>query len=66
MIVYIRNKDGNITDINVESKLTMEALVNKFQKIEGVEKVRPTMLRYSCNCANDFTNVLLEDISKKK
>ena len=62
MIVYIRNKDGNITDVNVEPKVTIEALVNKFQKLEGVEKVGSTMIRYSCNCANDFTNVLLEDI----
>ena len=62
MTVYIRNKDGNITDVNVERKVTIEALVNKFQKLEGVEKVGSTMIRYSCNCANDFTNVLLEDI----
>ena len=62
MTVYIRNKDGNITDVNVERKVTIEALVNKFQKLGGVEKVGSTMIRYSCNCANDFTNVLLEDI----
>ena len=62
MIVYIRNEDGNITDVNVERKVTIEALVNKFQKLEGVEKVGSTMIRYSCNCANDFNNVLLEDI----
>ena len=66
MIVYIRNKDGNITDVNVEPKVTIEGLVNKFQKLEGVEKVRLSMVRYSCNCANDFTDILLEDISKKK
>ena len=66
MIVYIRNKDGNITDVNVERKVTMEGLINKFKKLEGVEKVRLTMVRYSCNCANNFTDVLLEGISKKK
>ena len=62
MIVYIRNKDGNITDVNVEPKVTIEGLINKFQKLDGVEKVRLAMVRYSRNCANEFTDVLLEVI----
>ena len=38
MIVYIRNKDGNITDVNVERKVTIETLVNKFKSLKGWKK----------------------------
>ena len=62
MLIYFKNKDGNITEINVEPKETIEQLVNKFQ---GVEKVRLTMDHYSWNSGNDWTDVLLKDISKE-
>ena len=50
---------------NFEPKETIEELVDKFQKLEVVEKVRKSMVRYSGNCANDLTDVLLEEILKK-
>ena len=65
MLVYFKNKDQNFPKVNVEPKETMEELVNKFQELGSVEKVRLTMIRYSCNCGNDLTDALLEGISKE-
>ena len=65
MLVYFKNKDQNFPKVNVEPKETMEELVNKFQELGSVEKVRLTMIRHSCNCGNDLTDVLLEGISKE-
>ena len=44
MVVYFKNKDGNIIEVNVEPKETMEELNNKFQELGVVEKVRPSFL----------------------
>lgn len=64
MFIYFENKDENFTEVNVDPKETKEELVDYFQELAGVEKVRLTMIRYFCNCDNHLTDVLLEDISK--
>ena len=62
MLVYFKNKDRNITEINVEHKESMEELVNKFQKLGGVKKVRLAMFRYACL----FLPIKFRGVSRKK
>ena len=33
MLIYFKNKDGNITEINVESKETIEQLLMNFKSL---------------------------------
>ena len=35
----------------------------KIEDLGGIEKVRINMIKYSCSCDNDLTEILLEDIS---
>ena len=34
----------------------------KIEELGGIEKVRINMVRYSCSCGNNLTEILLDDI----
>ena len=42
---------------------TMREAVMKIEELGGIEKVRINMIKYSCSCENDLTEILLGDIS---
>ena len=63
MLVYFKNRHGNLVEINIEPQETMEEVVMKVEELGGIEKVTITMIKHSCKCNNDLTSLLLDDIS---
>ena len=41
----------------------MREVVKKIEELGSIEKVRINMVKYSCRCDNDLTEILLDDIS---
>ena len=62
-LVYFKNRHGQVTEIDVELQETMREVVKKIEELGGIEKVRINMIKYSCSCDNDLTEILLDDIS---
>ena len=60
---YFKNSYGQVTEIDVESQKNMREVAMKIEDLGGIEKVRINMIKYSCSCDNDLTEILLEDIS---
>ena len=52
----------------VEQKIkefeTMKEFVARVEQLGSMEKVRTNMIQHSCNCNNELTDILLENISK--
>ena len=63
MLVYFKNRHVQVTEIDVEPQETMREVVKKIEELGGIEKVRINMIKYSCSCDNDLTEILLDDIS---
>ena len=63
MLNYFENRHGQVTEIDVELQGTMREVVKKIEELEGIENVRINMIKYSCSCHNDLTEILLDDIS---
>ena len=63
MLVYFKNRHGRVTEIDLEPQETMREVVKKIEELGGIEKVRIDMIKYSCSCDNDLTEILLNDIS---
>ena len=63
MLIYFKNRHGQVTEIDVEPQETMREVVKKIEELGGIEKVRINMIKYSCSCDNDLTEILLDDIS---
>ena len=69
MLVYFKNRHGQVAEIDVEPQETMREVVKKTEKLGGIEKVRINMIKYSCSCDNDLTKILLDDdfeLSRKR
>ena len=64
MLVYFKNRHGQVTDIDVEPQETIREVVKKIEELGGVEKVRINMIKYSCSYDNDLTEIPLDDISR--
>ena len=63
VLVYFKNRHGQVTEIDVEPQETMREVVMKIEELGGIEKVRINMNKYSCSCGNDLNEILLDDIS---
>ena len=63
MLIYFKNRHGQVTEIDVEPQETMREVVKKIEELGGIEKVRINMIKYPCSCENDLTEILLDDIS---
>ena len=53
---------GEIVEINVESKQTIEELIHNIEDLECNKRVKINKLNYSCQCSRDIEEILLEDI----
>ena len=42
----------------------MKEFVARVEQLGSMEKVRTNMIQHSCNCNNELTDILLENISK--
>ena len=58
MLVYFKNKHGQLTEIDVEPQETMTEVVKKIEELVCIEKVRIIMIKYSCSCDNCLTEIL--------
>ena len=63
MLVYFKNRHGEVTEIDVEPQETMREVVMKIEELRDIEKVRINMIKCSCSYGNDLTEILLDDIS---
>ena len=63
MLVSFKNRHGQVTEIDVEPKETMTEVAMKIEELGGIEKVRIKMVKYSCSCDNDLTEILLDYVS---
>ena len=66
MLVYLKNRHGQVTEIDVEPQETMTEVVMKIAELGGIEKVGINMIKYSCGCDNDLTEILLEENLTRK
>ena len=66
MLVYLKNRHGQVTEIDVEPQETMREVVMKIEELGGIEKVGINMIKYSCGCDNDLTEILLEENLARK
>ena len=64
MLVYSKNRHGQVTEIDVEPQETMREVVMKIEELGGIENVRINMIKCSCSCDNDLIEILLDDISR--
>ena len=62
ILVYFKNRHGQVTKIDVELQETMREVVMKIDEVGGIEKVRINMIKYSCSFDNDLSEILLDDI----
>ena len=53
MLVYFKNRPGQVTEIDLEPQETIRQVVMKIEEPGGIEKVRINMIKYSCSCDND-------------
>ena len=63
MLVYFKSRHGQVTEIDVEPQETIRQVVMNIEEPRGIEKVRVNMIKYSCSCDNDLTEILLDNIS---
>ena len=63
MLVSFKNRHGQVTEIDVEPKETMTEVAMKIEELGGIEKVRIKMIKHSCSCDNDLTEILLDYVS---
>ena len=63
MLVSFKNRHGQVAEIDVEPKETMTEVAMKIEELGGIEKVRIKMIKYSCSCDNDLTEILLDYVS---
>ena len=50
--------------MDAEPRETVREVVIKIEKLGDIEKVKISMIKYSCSCDNDLTEILLDDISE--
>ena len=58
-----KSRHGQVTEIDIEPQEIMRDVVMKIEEFGGIEKVRINMIKYSCSCDIDLTEILLDDIS---
>ena len=63
MLVYFKSRHGQVTEIDVELQETIRQVVMNIEEPGGIEKVVVNMIKYSCSCDNDLTEILLDNIS---
>ena len=63
MLVYFKSRHGQVTEIDVELQETIRQVVMNIEEPGGIEKVVINMIKYSCSCDNDLTEILLDNIS---
>ena len=59
MKVYLKNKLGVTSTVELEKNNTIEEFVSKIQDYCGIEKVRVNKITSSCNCGTDLTDFLI-------
>ena len=64
MLVYFKNTQGIIQEIDVKPEETMKEFVARLGQLGGMEKLRINMIQHSRTSNNDLTDMFLEDISK--
>ena len=64
MLVYFKNTQGIIQEINVKLEETLKEFVARLGQLGSMEKVRINMTQHPYTCNNDLTDILLEDIFK--
>ena len=62
MLVYFKSRHGQVTEIDVELQETIRQVVMNIEEPGGIEKVVVNMIKYSCSCDNDLTEILLDNI----
>ena len=62
-LVYFKSMHGQVTEIDVELQETIRQVVMNIEEPGGIEKVVVNMIKYSCSCDNDLTEILLDNIS---
>ena len=50
--------------MDAEPRETVREVVIKIEKLRHIEKVKISMIKYSCSWDNDLTEILLDDISE--
>ena len=50
--------------MDAEPRETVREVVIKIEKLRDIEKVKISMIKYSCSWDNDLTEILLDDISE--
>ena len=63
MLVYFKNRHGQLTEIGVEPQETRREVVKKIKELGSIEKVRINIIKYFCSCDSDLTEILLDDIN---
>ena len=63
MLVYFKNRHGKVSKVDVEKQETRREVAMKIEELGRIETVRINMIKYSCSCDNDLTEILLNDIS---
>ena len=63
MLVYFKSRHGQVTEIDVELQEAIRQVVMNIEEPGGIEKVVVNMIKYSCSCDNDLTEILLDNIS---
>ena len=64
MLVYFKNTQGIIQEIDVKPEETMKEFVARVRQFRSMEKVRINMIQLSCTCDNGLTDIHLENISQ--
>ena len=64
MSVYFNNTQGVTLEIDVKPVEAMKEFIARVGQLGSMEKVRINMIQHSWACNNNFTDILLEDISK--
>ena len=63
MLVYFKSRHGQVTEIDVELQEAIRQVVMNIEEPGGIEKVVVNMIKYSCSCDNDLTEILLDNTS---
>ena len=64
MSIYFNNTQVVTLEIDVKPVKAMKEFIARVGQLGSMEKVRINMIQYSWTCNNNFTDTLLEDISK--
>ena len=63
ILLHFKNRHVQVTESDVDPQETMREVAKKIEELGRIEKVKINMIKYSCSCDKDLTEILLDDIS---